>query len=209
VICVDEFGPLNLQPRPGRGWFPHGRPARQRATYTGTNRGRQMFTALDLATGQMSTGSATANAGHSSSVSASSCAAASLPGSSTWSVTEVRTWCAANDIELVYTPTNTSWLNWIAREFTAARYLTRHWTSSACGQDTLNFFSDLNVRNVTGAGHHTAWKPNDYGLPESKIRQSDTGPFVGSNVVQIFRRLIHYVPFHLLTPKDTPANITQ
>lgn len=36
VICADEFGPLNLQPRPGRGWFPKGRPARQRATYTRT-----------------------------------------------------------------------------------------------------------------------------------------------------------------------------
>ncbi|GAA2532151.1 hypothetical protein [Pilimelia columellifera] len=22
VICADEFGPLNLQPRPGRGWWP-------------------------------------------------------------------------------------------------------------------------------------------------------------------------------------------
>jgi hypothetical protein len=33
VICVDEFGPLNLQPRPGRGWSPRGRPARQRAIY--------------------------------------------------------------------------------------------------------------------------------------------------------------------------------
>ncbi|MEU6702051.1 hypothetical protein [Pseudonocardia sp. NPDC046786] len=28
VVCVDEFGPLNLQPRPGRGWFPTRRPAR-------------------------------------------------------------------------------------------------------------------------------------------------------------------------------------
>ena len=36
VICVDEFGPLNLQPRPGRGWFPRGRPDRRRATYTRT-----------------------------------------------------------------------------------------------------------------------------------------------------------------------------
>jgi transposase len=36
VICVDEFGPLNLQPRPGRGWFPRGCPARLRATYTHT-----------------------------------------------------------------------------------------------------------------------------------------------------------------------------
>ncbi|GAA3434866.1 IS630 family transposase [Kutzneria kofuensis] len=53
VICVDEFGPLNLQPRPGRGWFPVGCPARLRATYTRTSGVRQMFAALDLATGQM------------------------------------------------------------------------------------------------------------------------------------------------------------
>ena len=53
VICVDEFGPLNLQPRPGRGWFPRGRPARLRATYTRTGGVRHMFAALDLATGQM------------------------------------------------------------------------------------------------------------------------------------------------------------
>ena len=26
VICVDEFGPLNLQPRRGHGWFPRGAP---------------------------------------------------------------------------------------------------------------------------------------------------------------------------------------
>jgi hypothetical protein len=35
---------------------------------------------------------------------------------------EVTVWCAANDIELVYTPTNASWLNWIECEFTAIRY---------------------------------------------------------------------------------------
>src|SRR4051812_18826041 len=33
VICVDEFGPLNLQPRPGKAWRPIGKPVRQRATY--------------------------------------------------------------------------------------------------------------------------------------------------------------------------------
>ena len=53
VICVDEFGPLNLQPRPGRGWFPTGRPARLRATFNRTGGVRHMFAALDLATGQM------------------------------------------------------------------------------------------------------------------------------------------------------------
>jgi hypothetical protein len=32
VVCVDEFGPLNLQPRPGKAWKPQGRPVRLRAT---------------------------------------------------------------------------------------------------------------------------------------------------------------------------------
>jgi hypothetical protein len=53
VICVDEFGPLNLQPRPGRGWSPRRRPARRRATYTRTGGVRHMFAALDLASGQL------------------------------------------------------------------------------------------------------------------------------------------------------------
>ncbi|MEU4768552.1 hypothetical protein AB0H12_35430 [Actinosynnema sp. NPDC023794] len=53
VLCVDEFGPLNLRPRPGRGWFRRGHPTRQRATYTRTAGVRQRFAALDLATGQL------------------------------------------------------------------------------------------------------------------------------------------------------------
>jgi len=35
VICLDEFGPLNLgAPTVGQGRAPHGRPRRIRATYT-------------------------------------------------------------------------------------------------------------------------------------------------------------------------------
>jgi DDE superfamily endonuclease len=36
----------------------------------------------------------------------------------------VADWCAANDVELAFTPTNASWLNWIECEFTALRYFT-------------------------------------------------------------------------------------
>jgi hypothetical protein len=50
VICADEFVPLNLQPRPGRGWRPAGHPARRRATYHRTGGVRHMLAALDLAT---------------------------------------------------------------------------------------------------------------------------------------------------------------
>jgi transposase len=53
VICADEFGPLNLQPRPGRVWRPVGHPARLRATYNRHHGVRHMLAALDLASGKM------------------------------------------------------------------------------------------------------------------------------------------------------------
>jgi DDE superfamily endonuclease len=34
--------------------------------------------------------------------------------------TEVGDWCTVHDVELVFTPTHASWLNWIEAEFTAA-----------------------------------------------------------------------------------------
>jgi len=53
VICTDEFGPLNLQPRPGRAWRPGGHPARLRATCRRTRGARHMIAALDLGSGQI------------------------------------------------------------------------------------------------------------------------------------------------------------
>ena len=57
IFCVDEFGPLNLQPRPGRQWAAIGgkgkepgrapRP-RLRATYTRTAGVRHLFAAYEL-----------------------------------------------------------------------------------------------------------------------------------------------------------------
>ena len=57
VVCVDEFGPLGLQPRPGRQWAPisgnakePGREPRRRprATYNRTGVVRHLFAAYDL-----------------------------------------------------------------------------------------------------------------------------------------------------------------
>jgi transposase len=53
VICVDEFGPLNLQPRKGKGWRLAGRPRRLRATYNRYGGVMHMLAALDLATGKL------------------------------------------------------------------------------------------------------------------------------------------------------------
>ena len=53
VICVDEFGPLNLQPHPGRQWTSRGgggaQPRRRRrATSTRPNGVRHLLAAYDL-----------------------------------------------------------------------------------------------------------------------------------------------------------------
>ena len=82
--------------------------------------------------GRCSTGSATANAGGSSSGSSSSSGPDSPAGKlhvicdnfSPHKKAEVVAWCRANDVELVFTPSNASWLNWIECEFTALRYFT-------------------------------------------------------------------------------------
>jgi transposase len=43
----------------------------------------------------------------------------------------VGTWAAANNVEIVYTPTNSSWLNRIEAQFTALRYFTLDGTDHA------------------------------------------------------------------------------
>jgi hypothetical protein len=53
VICLDEFGPLNLQPHPGRQWTTRGgggndRRRRRRATYTRPHGVRHLLAAYDL-----------------------------------------------------------------------------------------------------------------------------------------------------------------
>src|SRR5690242_8534448 len=57
IFCVDEFGPLNLQPHPGRQWAAasgkHKEPGRKprprrRATYTRTAGVRHLFAAYEL-----------------------------------------------------------------------------------------------------------------------------------------------------------------
>ena len=44
---------------------------------------------------------------------------------------QVGTWAKANNIEIAYTPTNSSWLNRIEAQFTALRYLTLDGTDHA------------------------------------------------------------------------------
>jgi hypothetical protein len=49
VICLDEFGPLNLQPQPGgQGWAPRAKPKRIRATFNRPHGIRHLIAAYDV-----------------------------------------------------------------------------------------------------------------------------------------------------------------
>lgn len=113
VICVDEFGPLNLQPpgRAGAGSPPGARdgygPRSPAPTAYGTCSPRWTWPRA-----RCSTGSATANAGRSSSDS-SNRSGTSFPAGKLYIVcdnfsphkkTQVTDWCQANDVELAFTP---------------------------------------------------------------------------------------------------------
>jgi hypothetical protein len=62
VICMDEFGPLNLQPHPGKQWAPaaagkgdtaHPRRRRRRATYKRPHGVRHLLAGYDLSTDRL------------------------------------------------------------------------------------------------------------------------------------------------------------
>jgi transposase len=143
VFCLDEFGPLNLRPCPGRQWAErrgrHKDPGRQprprrRATYTRPHGVRHLFTSYDLGTDKLY--------GH---IKPTKNRAKFLefcrylrilyppeiriaivldnfsPHLTTKKDSRVGDWAAANNVELAYTPTNSSWLNRIEAQFTALR----------------------------------------------------------------------------------------
>ena len=153
IFCVDEFGPLNLQPRPGRQWAavsgkgrePGRAPRpRMRATYTRMAGVRHLFAAYELGEDKLF--------GH---IKPRKTRARFLefcrylrtlyplstriaivcdnfsPHLSTAKDARVGTWAKANNVEIAYTPTNSSWLNRIEAQFTALRYFALDGTDHA------------------------------------------------------------------------------
>ena len=175
VVCVDEFGPLNLLPRKGKAWRPLAAPKRLRATYTRTQGVRQMFAALDLATGKITyrirerkrwqeflaflkqlrrrwTGQPLYLV---------------LDNYGPHTRPEVLSWCRDNDIELVLTPTNASWLNWIESEFAALRYFALAGTDHRSHDE-----QNAAIRDYIRWHNQRARPKHDFAI-NSKIRQPD------------------------------------
>jgi transposase len=146
VFSVDEFGPLNLLPRPGRQWAPvvhrgvKGSPAsprrrRRRATYKRTKGVRHLFGALDMNRDRLY-GHVKINKKRPTFLAFCRYLRSLYPPGvrtaivldnfsphlSTPTDQRVGEWAAANNVELAYVPTNASFLNRIECHFRALRY---------------------------------------------------------------------------------------
>jgi transposase len=144
VICFDEFGPLNLQPHPGRQWAPaatgvgsqqNPRRRRRRATYKRPHGVRHLMAGYDLSTDRLY-GHIVPRKGrteflafcrylrslHPAEVRIAIVLDNFSPHLTTKTDTSVGDWAAANNVELAYVPFYGSWLNRIEAQFTALRY---------------------------------------------------------------------------------------
>jgi transposase len=144
VICMDEFGPLNLQPHPGKQWAPAAtgtgaqdrpRRRRRRATYTRPNGVRHLMAGYDLSRNKLY-GHVTKRKGrtqflafcrylrclHPADVRIAIVLDNFSPHLTTKTDARVGAWAEANNVELAYVPFYGSWLNRIEAQFTALRY---------------------------------------------------------------------------------------
>ena len=153
VLCVDEFGPLNVQPHPGRQWATRAgggpRPRRRRrATYTRLHGVRHLLAAYDLSRdklyghikprkrrGEFLTFLRYLRSLYPPGVRLAIVLDNFSPHLSTDDDPRVGAWAAANNIELAYTPTNASWLNRIEAQFTPLRYFTLDGTDYGSHRD--------------------------------------------------------------------------
>jgi transposase len=144
IFCVDEFGPLNLQPRPGRQWAavsgkgkePGRAPRpRMRATYTRTAGVRHLFAAYELGEDKLfghikprkTRGRFLEFCRYLRSLYPPETRIAIVcdnfsPHLTTAKDRRVADWAKASNAEIAYTPTNSSWLNRVEAQFTALRY---------------------------------------------------------------------------------------
>lgn len=173
VICVDEFGPLNLMPRKGKAWRPAARPRRLRATYNRYSGVMHMLAALDLTTGKVYYRIRRRKRWREF-LGLLKSLRSRWPREKLYVVVdnfsphkhaEVRTWAAANDVELVFLPTYGSWLNWIESEFAALRYFALNGTDHRThAEQNTAIAAYIRWRN-------TRAEPKTNFAPDSPIRQ--------------------------------------
>jgi len=130
VICLDEFGPLSIQPVPGSCFARRKHPQRLRATYHRPHGVRQMFCALDLKEDKIYYRIRERKTRAELLdflkvirliVPAQEKIYLILDNFSPHIHHSIRKWARANGVVLIFTPTNASWLNRIECHFAALR----------------------------------------------------------------------------------------
>jgi transposase len=144
IICFDEFGPLNLQPHPGRQWAPvatgegaggHRRRRRRRATFVRSQGVRHLLAAYDLSTDRLY-GHIKPRKGRTEFLAFLRYLRSLYPPEVRIGIVldnfsphrsgrrdhRVSEFVAANNIELAFVPFYASWLNRIEAQFQALRY---------------------------------------------------------------------------------------
>jgi transposase len=144
VFCMDEFGPLNLMPHPGKQWAPiaagkgseHApRRRTRRATYNRPHGVRHLMAGYDLSRDKLY-GHVTTHKGrieflafvrylrslYPPQIRIAIVLDNFSPHRSTKTDTSVGDWAGENNVELAYVPFYGSWLNRIEAQFTALRY---------------------------------------------------------------------------------------
>jgi transposase len=172
VFCFDEFGPLNLQPHPGKHWAAvSGTHAevdreprrRRRATYTRPNGVRHLMAGYDLNRDRLyghivKRKDRTAflafcrylRSRYPPEVRIAIVLDNFSPHLTTNKDTRVEDWAKANNVELAYTPHYASWLNRIEAQFTALR----RFTIDGTDHPTHRAQASLIRRYIAWRNHH-------------------------------------------------------
>ena len=126
TFAFDEFGPLTIKPVGGTAWSSQGKPDRLRANYHKPHGSRQFYAWYSIGADRLC-GNLEPHKGSEPTLRAIQSMRASVDDGEMIHVIldnlnhhknhVVRDWCAANSVELVFTPTYASWANPIEAHF--------------------------------------------------------------------------------------------
>ena len=168
-LCVDEFGPLNLQPRHGHCLAGRGkRVDRLRATYNRKGGVRHLLACYDLETDRLY-GRFFPRKTWVQFLAFLKWVRRRYPGGQTLHVvldnygphlkTEVRDWAAAHNVRFYFTPTEASWLNRIESHFTALKKFALENSDFRTHEEQQESIEDyLSWRNGQGLLSMTSWR---------------------------------------------------
>ncbi len=131
MICVDEFGPLEIRPYPGGCWAPKKKPQRLPATYTRPHGIRHLLAGYDLKRDTLF-GVIRRRKRGKEFLSFLKIARRRYPHERRLIIVldnfsphkkgEVLHWCRQNGVWLIFTATNASWMNRIEAQFGSVHY---------------------------------------------------------------------------------------